>query len=607
MRAILKDRKLLEQQQTLQDEFSNNYSINSISKSIADKFPPPGQLLSKFFLLQNVQLNQQQTIQSLLFPNPVVSSFGGYLVTVTRCTRCNTASRRKSTFFDQSVPYSSSLLVSLRAAVGKKSWLNGKNKFTCSGCMRMGREATVRILFDTMPPVLTLHINRFSYQQASMTVKKITDRCRIPFCFTPDRSTMTKKCWKGSQKDPLNQANKKNDKENKLKDNNSDPNSSDLGNLTEENIGMEECVYVLTGVIVHVGTQPLMGHYMAIARVDNPLLSLPPADYVRKLMVKKMEKRRNRDWVEERRKNIMNPQMVNKSAKFESQESVVIDITDQEDGNDADDQSQIKSQSESPQASHEMQIPSPYSEPVSPKPTSQSQQQQQQQQQLKQQQKQQYQSPTRRPSPRKISQTPTKLNQRRVSMPPLDQIPHELEVLAQGKEKEMTLAQQRHIREFIEWHGVDGLEEDEVETAIWEKNEEKLWKLKQQEEDNDKNKGVINLTVNLNPTGRKQTEKNVNKINTNQNLLDEESNSDFDEEENLDFEDDEDDELLNEKENNGIDQENDDDEDDADEIEGEIEHLKENYLIEQQKNQQIDQIERENIPTFEIQTTMTFL
>lgn len=45
----------------------------------------------------------------------------------------------------------------------------------------------------------------------------------------------------------------------------------------------------------------------------------------------------------------------------------------------------------------------------------------------------------------------------------------------------------------------------------------------------------------------------MNKINTNQNLLDEESNSDFDEEENLDFEDDEDDELLNEKENNGID------------------------------------------------------
>lgn len=107
----------------------------------------------------------------------VVGMFQGSLVFTTKCLECESGRERCEKFLDVSVPVkrfkSTPETPSKRTAVGRNSlnWslkqftkperLTGENKYYCDMCNRH-TEAEISTQFDSLPPILTVHLKRFT-------------------------------------------------------------------------------------------------------------------------------------------------------------------------------------------------------------------------------------------------------------------------------------------------------------------------------------------------------------------------------------------------------------------------------------------------------------
>ncbi|KAF8481596.1 hypothetical protein DFH94DRAFT_401813 [Russula ochroleuca] len=148
--------------------------------------------------------------------------FEGTLTSETRCLTCETVSSRDESFLDLSIDIeqNSSVTACLRQ-FSASEMLCQRNKFFCDSCCGL-QEAEKRMKIKKLPNILALHLKRFKYQEDLKKYIKLTYRVAFPF--------------------ELRLFNTVDDTE--------DP----------------DRLYELFGIVVHIGSGPHHGHYVAIVK-----------------------------------------------------------------------------------------------------------------------------------------------------------------------------------------------------------------------------------------------------------------------------------------------------------------------------------------------------
>ena len=154
--------------------------------------------------------------------------FEGLLTNETRCLACDSVTSREESFLDLSleIEQDSSLSQCMRNFSSNEP-LRGENKFFCDTCCSL-QEAQKRMRIKRLPNVLALHLKRFKYIENLQRFKKLSYRVAFPM---------------------------------ELK----------LTNTTAEAVDADR-TYRLFAVIVHAGSGPNHGHYVALVRAHNQWL-----------------------------------------------------------------------------------------------------------------------------------------------------------------------------------------------------------------------------------------------------------------------------------------------------------------------------------------------
>ena len=150
------------------------------------------------------------------------SIFEGVLTNETRCLECDSVTSRDESFLDLSleIEQNSSVSACMRSFSAIES-LRGENKFYCDACCSL-QEAHKRMRIKKLPNVLAIHLKRFKYIEQLQRFKKLSYCIAFPF---------------------------------ELK----------LSNVVEAT-GVPDRKYELFAVIVHSGSGPNHGHYVALVR-----------------------------------------------------------------------------------------------------------------------------------------------------------------------------------------------------------------------------------------------------------------------------------------------------------------------------------------------------
>lgn len=156
------------------------------------------------------------------------SIFEGLLVNETRCLSCDKVTSRDESFLDLSleIEQNSSVDACLRNFSANES-MRGDNKFFCDCCLSL-QEAHKRMRIKRLPRVLALHLKRFKYIEQLQRFKKLSYR----IAFESEMTVPSEVCVAGR---------------------------------SAESSGHEH-VYRLFAVIVHAGSGPNHGHYVALVR-----------------------------------------------------------------------------------------------------------------------------------------------------------------------------------------------------------------------------------------------------------------------------------------------------------------------------------------------------
>lgn len=190
------------------DASPSNDSAEDLSSSVATLNNPPT-------LTVHSETSQQAgTLVHRLFE--------GTLTSETRCLTCETVSSRDESFLDLSIDIeqNSSVTACLRQ-FSASEMLCQRNKFFCDSCCGL-QEAEKRMKIKTLPNVLALHLKRFKYQEDLRKYIKLTYRVAFPF---------------------------------ELR----------LFNTVDE-VENPDRLYELFGIVVHIGSGPHHGHYVAIVK-----------------------------------------------------------------------------------------------------------------------------------------------------------------------------------------------------------------------------------------------------------------------------------------------------------------------------------------------------
>ncbi|KAH9958956.1 hypothetical protein BC827DRAFT_532861 [Russula dissimulans] len=148
--------------------------------------------------------------------------FEGTLTSETRCLTCETVSSRDESFLDLSIDIeqNSSVTACLRQ-FSASEMLCQRNKFFCDSCCGL-QEAEKRMKIKKLPNILALHLKRFKYQEDLKKYIKLAYRVAFPF---------------------------------ELR----------LFN-TIDDVEDPDRLYELFGIVVHIGSGPHHGHYVAIVK-----------------------------------------------------------------------------------------------------------------------------------------------------------------------------------------------------------------------------------------------------------------------------------------------------------------------------------------------------
>lgn len=148
--------------------------------------------------------------------------FEGQLSNEVRCLCCETVTRRVESFFDLSVDVEqNSSLTSCLRSFSSTELLEKQDKFFCDACCSL-QEAERRMRVKRLPRILALHLKRFKYVEQLGKFKKLSYRVVFPL--------------------ELRLCNTSDDAE--------DP----------------DRLYALFAVVVHVGSGPNQGHYVALIK-----------------------------------------------------------------------------------------------------------------------------------------------------------------------------------------------------------------------------------------------------------------------------------------------------------------------------------------------------
>ena len=154
---------------------------------------------------------------------------------ISRCSTCKNKSKRNSEFIELSLNIqNSSTIIDCMKNLSQEEIMDGVNQYYCSKCDRKCNAKRMTTI-ASLPPVLNLQLLRFTYDSATLTKKKLTNK--IKFSETLDlRDLMTVAvATAGTQ-------------------------SSTATNTTEENVSH---LYSLGAILMHVGKTAYSGHYMA--------------------------------------------------------------------------------------------------------------------------------------------------------------------------------------------------------------------------------------------------------------------------------------------------------------------------------------------------------
>ncbi|KAI8637620.1 hypothetical protein BD408DRAFT_424241 [Parasitella parasitica] len=151
--------------------------------------------------------------------------FEGVFSNETKCLSCETVTSRDECFMDLSidVEMNSSITSCLRQFSASET-LCHKNKYFCDVCSGL-QEAEKRMKIKKLPNILALHLKRFKYQEQLQKYIKLTYRVVFPF-------------------------------ELRLFNTSDDTEDADR-------------MYELWGIVVHIGSGPHHGHYVAIIKSNG--------------------------------------------------------------------------------------------------------------------------------------------------------------------------------------------------------------------------------------------------------------------------------------------------------------------------------------------------
>lgn len=153
--------------------------------------------------------------------------FEGILTNETKCLTCETVTTRDEDFLDLSldIEQNSSLSSCLRSFSCSESLRDG-DKYFCDTCCSL-QEGQKRMRIKKLPPVLALHLKRFKYVEQHNQYRKLSYRVVFPH----------------------------------------ELRVPGLGNTDDE--PLEDTVYDLFAVVIHVGQGASHGHYVSIVKSHN--------------------------------------------------------------------------------------------------------------------------------------------------------------------------------------------------------------------------------------------------------------------------------------------------------------------------------------------------
>lgn len=168
--------------------------------------------------------------------------FEGVLTNETRCLTCETVSSRDESFLDLSLDIERNTSVSAcLQQFSASEMLCARNKFFCDTCSGL-QEAEKRMKIKKQPNVLALHLKRFKYEESMGRVSRLN---RHVFTIDLHSRQFVKLAFRVVFPMELRLCNTSDDAD--------DPDK----------------LYRLYGIIVHIGTGPHHGHYIAILRVSS--------------------------------------------------------------------------------------------------------------------------------------------------------------------------------------------------------------------------------------------------------------------------------------------------------------------------------------------------
>lgn len=197
--------------------------------------------------------------------------FRGTLVSETRCLSCENVSCREEVFMDLSLEIEqNSSLTSCLKNFSALERLDRDDKFSCDACCRL-QEAQKRLRVRRPPPVLILHLKRFKYVEQLNRMRKLMYRVVFPMELKirgqPPTASATCSSGGGDGTDggaaagasALAAA---------AASSSQQVDGANVVNETEE----EAALYRLYAVVVHVGSGPHHGHYVALVKAHDTWL-----------------------------------------------------------------------------------------------------------------------------------------------------------------------------------------------------------------------------------------------------------------------------------------------------------------------------------------------
>ena len=189
------------------------------------------QEFSKLFLSllegDNVASNEKlENDPKIILPSMVKDQFRGHYEYVTKCCACNWQSKRPASFYELDLTLQGQkTLADCMDDFLHVEKLEGDNQYYCGGC-KSKQDANRYVQLISLPKVLNLQLNRFIYDMQTGRKKKLNS-----FVTFPEELDMSV--------------------------------YSQESVVTNNGNSKPEISYVLTGVLMHVGTDANHGHYAA--------------------------------------------------------------------------------------------------------------------------------------------------------------------------------------------------------------------------------------------------------------------------------------------------------------------------------------------------------